>query len=192
MELTIVREGETDPLVFEVVRDAIVVPSVAGEMLEDEIAYVQLFTFGDSTTDDLRTTLNELLDQDPMGLILDLRGNGGGYLNTAIEVVSQFIPKGIVMYEEYGDGRLEEFKAKSGGVATEIPMVVLLDQGSASASEIVAGAIQDLKRGYLVGETSYGKGSVQTYTELENEQGAVRITIARWLTPLKGRLINWD
>lgn len=181
--LTIQRDGHLDPMDISVERGAIVVPSVTGEMLDGEIAYVQLFTFGDGTTVELRDTLKDLLDQKPQGLILDLRNNGGGYLNTAIEVVSQFISSGTVMYEEYGDGRQEEFKAESGGLAIDIPMVVLINQGSASASEIVAGAIQDFNRGYLVGETSFGKGSVQTYTELDNKQGAVRITIARWLTP---------
>ena len=132
--------------------------------------------------------LKELLANNPDGLILDLRYNGGGYLNTAIDVVSEFIDSGIVMYEEYGDGTKVPFKAKKGGLATDIPMVVLINEGSASASEIVAGAIQDRERGVLVGVTSYGKGSVQTYTELKNNEGAIRVTIARWLTP-NGRQI---
>ncbi len=87
------------------------------------------------------------------------------------------------MYQEYGDGTRDTFKAKSGGLATEIPIVVLINEGSASASEIVAGAIQDRERGQLVGVTSYGKGSVQAVERLQNEQGEVRVTIARWLTP---------
>lgn len=181
--LTILREGSSEPFDVSLVRDSIVVPTVTGEILEENIAYVQLFTFGDQTTRDLRATLDELLDQNPDGLILDLRNNGGGYLDTAIDVVSEFIRDGVVMYEEYGDGRVETFEAKRGGRATQIPLVVLINQGSASASEIVAGAIQDRGRGYLVGETSFGKGSVQTYSELVNGQGAVRVTVARWLTP---------
>jgi len=123
------------------------------------------------------------MEKKPSGLILDLRNNGGGYLNTAIEVASQFVGDGVVMYEEYGDGSRETFEAKKGGLATDIPLAVLINGGSASASEIVAGAIQDRGRGKLVGETSFGKGSVQSYVELENKQGAVRVTIARWLTP---------
>ena len=187
--LTIQRPGVEKPFDVKVTRDAIVVPMVAGRMLENNIAYVQLFTFGDDATKELITTLTTLLDQHPSGLILDLRGNGGGYLQTAIDVVSQFVDKGVVMQEVYGDGRVENYESKGGGLATKIPMVVLVNQGSASASEIVAGALQDLGRAYLVGIKSYGKGSVQSYTELVNSEGAVRVTIARWLTP-KGRQIN--
>lgn len=181
--ITIGREGVAEPFDVEVTRDAIIVPTVTGEILDDNIAYIQLYTFGDDTSQALEDTLKDLLAQKPDGLILDLRNNGGGYLNTAIEVVSEFVKEGTVMYEVYGDGREEIFEAQSGGLATEIPMAVLINEGSASASEIVAGAIQDRARGYLVGVTSFGKGSVQTYSELANSQGAVRVTIARWLTP---------
>jgi carboxyl-terminal processing protease len=187
--LTIRRSGIEEPFDVEVTRGAIVVPMVAGRMLDNNIAYIQLFTFGDDTTAELKKTLSNLLAQKPDGLILDLRNNGGGYLQTAIEVVSQFVGKGVVMQEVYGDGRVENYVSEGGGLATKIPMVVLVNEGSASASEIVAGAIQDLGRGYLVGETSYGKGSVQSYSPLVNEEGAVRVTIARWLTPT-GRQIN--
>jgi len=186
--LTILREGQEH---FDVVveRASIVVPSVDAKMLDGQIGYIQLYTFGDDTARDLRDAIEELSVQNPVGLILDLRNNGGGYLETAIDVASEFIPDGIVMYEEYGDGRRDTYEARKGGTAIEIPLVVLINEGSASASEIVAGAIQDRGRGLLVGETSYGKGSVQTYNALVNEQGAVRITIARWLTP-NGRQIN--
>jgi len=124
-----------------------------------------------------------LMAQNPKGLILDLRYNGGGYLKTAIDVASQFIPDGVIMYEQYGDGSRQTYKAEPGGLATNIPMVVLVNEGSASASEIVSGAIQDRGRGKLVGVTTYGKGSVQTVEQLVNNQGEVRVTIARWLTP---------
>jgi carboxyl-terminal processing protease len=187
--LTIQRVGIEKPIDVKVTRDAIVVPMVAGRMLDNNIAYVQLFTFGNDATNELKDTLSQLIDQHPAGLILDLRNNGGGYLDTAIDVVSQFVDQGIVMQEVYGDGRVENYQAKGGGLATQIPMVVLVNGGSASASEIVAGAIQDLGRGYLVGIKSYGKGSVQSYTQLVNNEGAVRVTIARWLTP-NGRQIN--
>ncbi len=186
--LTIRREGVEQPFDVKVTRDAIVVPSVAGKMLDNKIAYVQLLTFGNNTNKDLQKTLKSLLDQNPHGLILDIRDNGGGYLTTAIEVTSQFIDQGTVMYEQYGDGREEAYQSEGGGVATKIPLVVLINHGSASASEIVAGAIQDRGRGYLVGVTSYGQGSVQSYTELENKEGAIRVTIARWLTPDKRQI----
>jgi carboxyl-terminal processing protease len=187
--LTIQREGVEKPIDVKVTRDSIVVPMVSGRMLDNNIAYVQLYTFGNATAPELKDTLSKLLDQHPTGLILDLRNNGGGYLDTAIDVVSQFVDKGIVMQEVYGDGRVENYESKGGGLATQIPMAVLMNKGSASASEIVAGALQDLGRAYLVGVTSYGKGSVQSYTQLVNNEGAVRVTIARWLTP-KGRQIN--
>jgi carboxyl-terminal processing protease len=187
--LTILREGVPEPFDVEVIRDAIDIPMVTGRMLDDNIAYVRLSTFGDDATKELKDILKDLMNQNPDGLILDLRYNGGGLLGTAIDVVSQFIGHGDVMIEEFGDGRVDRFQAKRGGFATEIPLVVLINEGSASASEIVAGAVQDLERGYLVGTTSYGKGSVQVLTALKNDEGAVRITVARWLTP-EGRQIN--
>ncbi len=189
LTMTIHREGEAKPLVVEIVRASIVVPSVIGEMKDNNIAYVRLMTFGTDTTDDLKTTLTKLMAQNPSGLVLDLRNNGGGYLDTAINVVSEFVGDGIVMNEESGDGHVEVYKAKLGGLATEIPLVVLINQGTASASEIVAGAIQDRGRGYLVGVTSYGKGSVQNSVVLVNNEGAIRVTTAKWLTP-NDRQIN--
>ncbi len=182
VRLTIQRAG-VEPLEVSVERDVIVVPSVTSKMLEGDIGYVQLFNFGSDTSDELHDQLKDLMRQNPNGMILDLRFNGGGYLHTAIEVASEFIGEGVVMYEEYGNGTRKTYEASRGGLATEIPMVVLINEGSASASEIVAGAIQDLERGELVGVTSFGKGSVQNYQKLVNDQGAVRVTIARWLTP---------
>jgi carboxyl-terminal processing protease len=189
VRLTIRREGVAEPLEFEVGRARIVVPSVESEMLEGGIGYIRLYTFGSQTTQDLRAALQTLLAQQPRGLILDLRGNGGGLLNTALEVTSEFIPDGVIMIERYGDGREETYTATPGGLATDIPMVALIDAGSASASEIVAGAIQDRGRGLLVGETSFGKGSVQNWLPLVSDAGAIRVTIARWLTP-NGRQID--
>jgi carboxyl-terminal processing protease len=189
VKLTIKREGEPNLLEFEIVRETITIPSVISEMLEENIAYIQLTTFAGDTTRDLRIALEDLLVQNPEGLILDLRNNGGGFLNTAIEVASEFIPDGQVMTEKFGDGSEKVYEAISGGLATEIPLVVLINGGSASASEIVAGAIQDRGRGTLVGETSFGKGSVQNWVPLPEDGGAVRVTIARWYTP-EGRLIH--
>lgn len=189
VKLTIEREGEDEPIIFEITRAQIVVSSVEHEMLENGIGYVKLNTFGDTTTRELRSALEEIMATKPRGLILDLRNNGGGYLQTAVEVASQFIPSGVVLIERYGDGAEDTYEASRGGLATEIPMVVLVNQGSASASEIVAGAIQDLGRGKLVGMTTFGKGSVQIWSPLSDNQGAVRVTIAKWLTP-KERTIH--
>jgi carboxyl-terminal processing protease len=181
--LTILREGEPAPFDVTIVRREIAIPSVVGEIIEGDIAYIQLYTFSNDTSDNLRASLEELMAQDPVGLILDLRGNGGGFLFSAIEVASEFIDKGTIMTERFGDGSEETYDASGDGLATDIPLVVLIDAGSASASEIVAGAIQDYGRGVLVGENSFGKGSVQNWIPLADDGGAVRVTIARWYTP---------
>ncbi len=184
VELTVRREGESEPLKFEVTRATISIPSIEGEMLDDQIGYIHIFTFGYTTTDELRTAIQELLDQDAQGLVIDFRNNGGGLLNTAIHVASEFLPEGkVVLYERYGDGTQDVHNTISGGLATDIPIVVLINEGSASASEVVAGALQDYERGQLVGVTSFGKGSVQNWVPLNNDQGAVRVTIAKWYTP---------
>lgn len=191
--LTIVREGEDGPSAtqdYTVTRAKISVASVESKLLEGGIAYVKINDFGQRTLSELRVALQALRRSEPRGLILDLRGNPGGFLNTAIEVSSQFLPRGtLLMREQFGDGREVEYDARGGGLATDLPMVVLIDKGSASASEIVAGAIQDHGRGLLVGETSYGKGSVQNWHELVGDNGAIRVTIARWHTP-DGRSIH--
>lgn len=187
--LTIYREGEEAPLEFTIVREKIVIASASGKMLENDIAYIQVTTFGANTTPELLATLEELMAQNPKGIILDLRNNGGGYLQTSVEVASQFISEGVVLHEQYGDGKRDTYQAQSGGLATDanIPMLVLINEGTASASEIVAGALQDHGRAKLVGTVSYGKGSVQNWIPLSGENGAVRITIAKWLTPNE----NW-
>ncbi len=187
--LTIFRPSTNATFDVTITRQKIDIPSVTGEMLEENIAYIQLINFGESTHQDLRKFLKDLLKQKPVGLILDLRNNGGGYLNTAIDVASEFVSQSPIMYEEFGDGERITYKAKPNGLATDIPLVVLINEGTASASEITAGAIQDYGRGVLVGKTSYGKGSVQNWVTLQNDQGAIRVTIARWLTP-KERQIN--
>ena len=184
VEITIQRKGETDPLIFEVTRAHISIPSVEGELLEGNVGYVHIFTFGVNTTPELRATLEDLLEQGAEGFVVDFRNNGGGYLTTAIEVASEFLPADeVVLYEQYGDGTRDTHLAIKGGLVTDMPIVLLVNEGSASASEVVAGAIQDLERGELVGMTSFGKGSVQNWIPLNNEQGAVRVTIAKWLTP---------
>ncbi len=181
--VTIQREDVAEPFELTITREKIELQSVTSEIIEGDIAYISLSTFGETTTAELRAALQTLLPQNPKGLILDLRYNSGGYLNTAIEVVSEFIPEGVVMYEEQGNGEEITYTSQPGGLATDIPLVVLVNEGSASASEITAGAIQDYQRGILVGVTTYGKGSVQNWIPLQDDQGAVRITIARWLTP---------
>ncbi|MBE0410982.1 MAG: S41 family peptidase, partial [Anaerolineales bacterium] len=181
--LTIEREGVLEPFDVEIRRARITIPSVESEMLEGNIAYVKLYDFGDTSYRDLRRELQDLLRENPDGLIFDLRNNSGGYLNVAIDVGSEFIREGVLMYEVFGDGTRTTFNANGRGLAADIPLVVLINGGTASASEIVAGAIQDYERGLLVGTPSFGKGSVQNQVPLADEQGAIRVTIARWLTP---------
>jgi carboxyl-terminal processing protease len=176
-----VERGE-QLFVVTVKRDLIRIASVSGELLADGIALVRVNRFGNSTTSELKTTLETLLAANPSGLILDLRRNPGGGLTTAIEVADEFLPRGIVLTERFGDGREKVFESSNRGAALEIPLVVLVDEGSASASEVVAGAVRDRNRGILIGEVTYGKGTVQTWHRLSNG-GGVRITVAEWITP---------
>ncbi len=188
--LTIQRPGQDAPFDVKITRATIVVPSVSSKMLANNLAYIQIVDFGQTTAQDFHDQLKALLANNPKGIILDLRDNGGGYLDTAISVASEFIPSGVIVYEQSGNGTKKPYQAVSGGLATgNIPLVVLVNGYSASASEIVSGAIQDSGRGKLVGEKTYGKGTVQLVIPLNNNQGAVHITVARWLTP-KGRQID--
>ncbi len=187
--LTIVREGAKEPFEVTITRDTISVPNVTLTMIEGDIAHVQLVNvFSSTMTDDLKKILQEARQKGAKRVILDLRGNPGGYLRTSIEVASQFLKDGVVAYEVQRDGKRVEIPVLRGGLATDWPIVVLVNKGSASASEIVAGAIQDSGRGPLIGETTFGKGSVQQDFQLA-DGSAVHITIANWLTP-KGNNIS--
>ena len=189
LTLTIFREGESEPFDVTLKREKIIVPPLEYEMLDGDIAYIKLFNFSKTATSDFTAALEDLLDQEPAGLILDLRNNPGGGRDSAVEITSQFIDEGVIMYQEYGDGSRDTFDALKGGLATDIPLVLLINEGSASGSEILAGAIQDYERGTLVGMITFGKGSVQSWVPLADEQGLVRVTIARWLTS-NGRTIH--
>jgi carboxyl-terminal processing protease len=181
--LTILREGVEQPFDVEITRAHIVIPSVESEMLEGQIAYVSLSTFGETSAEDLSNAIEQLLAQNPKALILDLRNNSGGYLDIAIDIGSLFLSDGVVAYEEYGDGTRITYETTGEAIAADIPMVVLVNEWSASASELVAGALQDRGRAQIVGAVTFGKGTVQSWIPLSNDQGAVRVTIARWLTP---------
>lgn len=185
--LSIKREGEPDLLEISVVRDRIEIPSVAeARRLEEEgapdVGYIQLTVFAEETKAELDSALEELRAAGVKSLILDLRNNPGGYLNTAIDVTSEFIGDGVVVMQEDSAGNRKSANATSDGRATDLPLVVLINRGSASASEIVAGAIRDAKRGVLVGNTTFGKGSVQNVHEL-SDKSQLRVTVAAWLTP---------
>lgn len=194
IELTVVREGEDKPLEFTVTRDIINVKSVKSRMLDPDFGYVRITNFQSKTARDLLDAINKLKEEnenDLRGLVLDLRNNPGGVLNAAADVSDLFINKGKLVYTE---GRVEnahfEFNAKPGDVLDGAPVVVLINGGSASASEIVAGALQDHHRAVVMGSKSFGKGSVQTIQELRSG-GAVKITTARYFTP-SGRSIQGE
>ncbi len=182
VRLTILREGE-EPFEVDVTRARIDIPVVESEMREDGIAYVQLLDFSSEASAKLEEALEALLEQNPSGLILDLRSNPGGLLSESILTAGLFLPEDeLILIERFKDGTERPYRSPNRPVALEVPMVVLVDAGSASASEIVAGALQDLDRATLIGETTFGKGSVQWLHELSN--GAeLRVTVARWFTP---------
>jgi carboxyl-terminal processing protease len=182
VRLLIERDGETFEV--EITRDVIKLPSARGEMLDEGIAYIRLSRFANNTDQELQDILTDLLAQNPTGIILDLRRNPGGALDTTVNIADQFLPEGVALVERFGDGRERQFQSSGKGLAEDIPLVVLIDEGSASASEVLSGAIQDRGRGVLIGNTSFGKGTVQTWQTLAND-GGVRITIAEWLTPDK-------
>ncbi len=188
--LTIVREGFEEPREFTIIRDIIHVTSVKSLMLPDNYGYVRLRSFSKDTGQEMRAAIEELKKQGMKGLILDLRNNPGGLLNQAVEVSEYFLKKGELVV--YTKGRMPNqnmrFTAKNPSGDDDYPLVVLVNQGSASASEIVAGALQDLKRAIVIGVTSFGKGSVQTIIPLRGDAG-LRLTTARYYTP-SGRQIQ--
>ena len=186
--LTIRRVGG-EPFDVGVVRDVIVQREVIEEDLADgAIGYIRVTGFSDNAAEQFHDALAADLEADRSRVILDLRGNPGGYVTAARRIASEFIGSGPIFWEEFAGGRQTATDASSGGIATgeAIELVVLIDRGSASASEIVAGALQDRDRATLVGDTTFGKGTVQQWIELP-DTGALKLTIARWLTPDK----NW-
>jgi len=190
VNVTIIRQGVEKPLDFEITRDKVSIYSVgASFMVNHDVGYVEVNRFAETTDKELEEALAKLKLEGMKGLILDLRDNPGGLLNEAVDVASEFIPKGkTIVYTKGRVGEANENFPSNGGSYTRLPLIVLVNGGSASASEIVSGAIQDLDRGLIVGETSFGKGLVQRQFSLD-DGSAVRITIARYYTP-SGRLIQ--
>jgi carboxyl-terminal processing protease len=191
--LTVLREGTNDPMTFEMKRDVINVSSVRSRMLEPGIAYLRVTTFSSSTGKGLAEEFKKLKKAAPdgklRGMVLDLRNNPGGVLNAAVEVSDAFLDKGnIVSIKGRINDANREYNATPGDMLEGQPLVVLVNGGSASASEIVAGALQDHKRGLLVGTKTFGKGSVQTILPLQNDS-AIKLTTARYYTP-SGRSIQ--
>lgn len=190
VKLTIIRG--TEPKEFTITRDTIVIPSVEYSYLEnDTIGYIQLSRFADDSVELINKATAEFKQKGVKGVILDLRNNPGGYLNGAVDISENWLKRGQVILEEKRDGKVvESFKATQDGVFMGLPTVVLINEGSASASEITAGALRDNDAATLVGVTSFGKGSVQEFSKYD-WGGTLKVTIARWYTP-DGKNIDKD
>ena len=190
--LTIIREGEEKPLKITITRDVIKVKSVRTQTLEPGFGYLRISHFQSRTAEDARAGVQQLKQDNNgnlNGLILDLRNNPGGILSAAVGISDLFLDKGLIVYTEgrIDDSRLK-FNAKPADILDNAPIVVLVNAGSASASEIVAGALQDHKRGVIMGQKTFGKGSVQTVLPISNA-AALKLTTARYFTP-SGRSIQ--
>ena len=188
--LTIVRKGELKPLEIKIQRDIIKIQSVFSKVIEKEdLLYLRVASFDANVTEDLEKIINE--NKDKKGFILDLRNNPGGLLSQAIGVVDLFVDKGIIVSQKGRNAEDEEkFEASSSNTRTKLPLVVLVNEGSASASEIVSGALQDHKRAIVVGEKTFGKGSVQAVLPIDNERTEnIKLTIAKYYLP-SGRTIQ--
>jgi carboxyl-terminal processing protease len=192
VNLTTFREGDQNTKEVSLTRDTIIVKSVEVSFKttpsSKNIAVIKLSRFGERTKDEWNDVVNQIQQQNPAGIVLDVRNNPGGYLEAAVFIASEFIESGDVVLQENNEGVRVPFKVNRAGKLTKIPVMVLINKGSASASEIVAGALQDRKRGKLVGEKSFGKGTIQEAQELAEGTG-IHITVAKWLTP-NGRWVN--
>lgn len=197
VKLTILREGEDKPREITVKRDTITIKSVEVEFKSEsacrelcpEIAYIKLARFGDQTNDEWNSVVSQIRRSPNLrGVILDLRNNPGGYFQSSIYIASEFLRNGVVVQQQNSDGTKETFSVERVGSLLDTPLVTLINKGSASAAEIVAGALKDHKRSKLIGETTFGKGSVQTPEDLPDGSG-LHITTAKWIMP-GGQWIN--
>jgi carboxyl-terminal processing protease len=185
--LNIYRQGEEEARDFKIIRDTIIVKSINTEW-RDDIFVIKLSNFNDDTLSLFNQAVEEALDKDTKGIILDMRNNPGGYLDTAIEVASEWISEGLIVTEKFNEESSQDYYSSGFSRLKDIPTVVLINFGSASASEIVAGALQENHKAVLVGEKTFGKGSVQSLIDLSGGS-SLKITVAKWLTP-EGRSIN--
>lgn len=188
--LLTVQRSDDAPFDVTVTRDLIAIPTIVTDSLgeDSKIAYVKLNAFNENSGTLVREAVRNALAREPRALIFDLRGNSGGLLREAVQVASIFLQDEVVLLERFSDGRMETYRTEGRAVTTDLPMVVLVNEGSASASEIVASALQDAGRAPLIGTTTYGKGSVQLPHNLSNAS-IMRVTIARWFSP-KDRTID--
>ncbi len=185
--LTIIREGISDYLQVVTTRQRVVSPTVEYEMLDNGMGYIQIVEFDDVTADQFADALATLRGSDMKGLILDLRANPGGGLTSVVDIAQMLLPEGLIVYTEDKEGKRVEYKC-NGTREIEVPMVVLVDMNSASAAEILAGAIQDYEKGTLIGTTTFGKGIVQQIIPFK-DGSAMKVTVSGYYTP-KGRNIH--
>ncbi|MGE4554588.1 MAG: S41 family peptidase [Candidatus Paceibacterota bacterium] len=189
VKITIYRASLNKTLDFELIRDKIVVPSFSYQFLEDGIAYLKFYNFNQPLLLEFYLNSFEILSKNPKGLIIDLRNNPGGYLDVVVEIAGWFLEKSaVILKEDFGNDNIKLYKNDRDGIFKNIPTVVLINKGTASASEILAGALRDNRSIKLIGEKSFGKGSVQELVSLSNNN-SLKITIAHWLTP-KGHLLD--
>lgn len=186
--LTIGRDGGEEIKDISIIRDKIVIPTVVYEKKENNIAYMRVSVFNEDTWEEFDKVAREVVKNSPKGIILDLRSNPGGYLQTAVDVASEWVVQGQIVLEKFADDSSNEYKSRGAHRFAGIPTVVLVDEGTASGSEIVAGALQDYKLAQIVGKNTFGKGSVQEFEPL-SDGSALKITVAKWYTP-NGRQID--
>lgn len=185
--LLVERSGTDDPIVFKITRAKIQVKSVKSEM-KGQVGYIDVSQFGDDTVVGVTEAVKSLKDKKAKAIILDLRNNPGGYLNSVPPIAGLFLPPSVIVKEKYKSGKTDSLRSTSVPILPDTPLFILVNDSSASASEILAGALQDYDRATLIGEKTYGKGSVQDIIPLYGS-AALRLTIAEWLTP-KDRAIN--
>lgn len=189
--LTILRTGEQDARNVTITRDTINIPTVNWHLREDGIAYLRVLYFNDKTWKEFDAAVKGLLKAQAKGIVLDMRGNPGGYLETSVDVASEWLSAGsVVVKETFNNAKNNEYTSSGSHRLQGMPTVVLVDGGTASGAEIVAGAIQDAKAGTVIGEKTYGKGSVQDF-EILPDGSALKLTVATWFTPLE-RAINGE
>jgi carboxyl-terminal processing protease len=181
--LTIYRPNWNEAREITLTREKIVIPSLKWQMLDHQIAYLKIYSFNQSLAFDFYQAALQIISNQPRGLIIDLRNNPGGYLDSVVNISGWLLSKGsIVLKEDFGDNNIKISRASGTGILKDIPTVVLVNEGTASASEILAGALRDNRGVKLIGTKTFGKGSVQELVSLK-DNNSVKITIAKWLTP---------
>ena len=178
--LTVMRDNVREPKIFEIIREEIILKTVKSNMMENSKGYIRITMFDEDTGSEFKKALKELTSQNMKGLILDLRQNPGGFINQCVDVADELLDEGLVVYTEDKAKKREDYKSGKGKL--EVPFVVLIDEGSASASEIVSGAIKDRKAGLLIGVKTFGKGLVQSIEQLKDGSG-IKLTTQKYYTP---------